>query len=97
MLHTFFRLMDLEPSMIAPGSGALATIRRVQPDIALLDLDTPNLQALEMAAEIRAALPATGIIFMSNATPPPEAAPVVAKPGACFERLLALMEMMLEV
>jgi DNA-binding NtrC family response regulator len=99
MLHTFFRLMELEPSLIAPGDDVLATLRRVEPDVALLDLDTSILQALEIAAEIRSQLPTVGIIFMSNdpAAAPAAAAPLIAKPGECFEKLLQLMELVLEV
>ncbi|HEX9983129.1 MAG TPA: hypothetical protein VGF69_07690 [Thermoanaerobaculia bacterium] len=98
MLHTFFRLMEIEPFLIAPGDDVLDTIRRVQPDIVLLDLDTPILQALEIAAHTRAQLPATGIIFMSShPIAVPGALPLIAKPGECFEKLLQLMELVLEV
>lgn len=90
MLHTFFRVMELEPSLIAPDSDAVPTLRRLRPDVLLLDLDLPGLRALEIAREIGDAFP---IIYMSET---PESAEVVRKPRK-FEELLRVMEAVLEV
>ncbi|HET7433892.1 MAG TPA: hypothetical protein VFN10_04170 [Thermoanaerobaculia bacterium] len=92
MLHTFFRLMELEPTLIAADGEAVPTIRRLRPDVLLLDLDLPNLRALEIAREIGTAVPT---IFLSEATAPRELAPVVRKPKR-FEELLRLFEMVLD-
>lgn len=97
MLHTFFRLMDLEPSVIPPDSDAAATISRLNCDVVLLDADLPRLRAVELASEIRRLLPGVVIIFMTAreaaAVPPGEL--FVSKPRR-FEDLLAVMELLLE-
>src|SRR6185369_16434935 len=52
MLHTFFRLMEFEIALVEADSGALDTIRRAAPAVVLIDLDLPDLRALELAREI---------------------------------------------
>src|SRR5690349_3330762 len=52
MLHTFFRLMEFDVTLADPDSAVVATIRRVAPPVVLLDLDLPDLRALELAREI---------------------------------------------
>lgn len=83
MLHTFFRLMDLEPSLIDPGPAAVPTIRRLQPHVLLLDLELPDLRALDIANQLDAVVP---IIYLSAGDKP-----------RGFEDLLSLFERVLEV
>jgi DNA-binding response OmpR family regulator len=81
MLHTFFGLMELEPSLIDPGPGAVPTIRRLHPHALLLDLDLPDLRALDIAREFEGVVP---IIYLSSADKP-----------RGFEDLLSLFEKVL--
>lgn len=92
MLHTFFRLMELECSLLDPGPTAAATVRRLDPDVVILDLDLPDLRALDIAREIRAP-----VIFVTDDDPALTGvdAPVIRKPRDQFEELLKLFEMVL--
>jgi len=83
MLHTFFSVMELQASLIEPGPAALATLRRLRPDILLLDRDHPDLRALDIAREIDPSIP---IIYLSARDKP-----------TSFEELLALFERMLDL
>jgi len=98
MLHMFFRLMEFEIALAAADFSAIDTIRRVAPAVVLLDLDLPNLRALELAREIRASCEGVGIIFMTSGDglEAPEGAIVVPKPAQRFEELLSLFEVVLE-
>jgi CheY-like chemotaxis protein len=99
MLHTFFRLMELECTLVNPDSAAIDTIRRLAPTVVLLDFDLPDLRALEMAREIRASCPGIVVIFATAADPPAPTtaeALVVRKPKQRFEELLSLLEVVLE-
>lgn len=93
MLHMFFRLMELECSLIKPDEHAASNIRRFDPDILILDLDLPDLRALEIARKTRGVT----IVFVSDHEPPlaPVDAPVMRKPRGAFEDLLGLFETML--
>lgn len=96
MLHTFFRLMELEPSLVAPDSDAVPTICRLRPDVVLLDLDLPDLQALEVARQLGIHLPDVPIIFSTDEDPFLDiGAPVIRKPHDRFEELLRLFELVL--
>jgi CheY-like chemotaxis protein len=100
MLHMFFRLMELECSLISHGSEAIPTLSRLQPDALILDLDLPDLRALEIAFDIRAVLPRLPIIFLSDLPAPPDLpipAPVLRKPHGKFEEMLRLFEVVLEM
>ena len=92
MLHMFFRLMELECSLISPSSDVVATLRRLDPDVVILDLDLPDLRSMELAREIRQPL-----IFVTDEDPSRSAVtkPVIRKPHDRFEELLKLMEMVL--
>lgn len=91
MLHMFFRLMELECSLISPQADVLATVRRLDPDVVILDLDLPDLRSLDLAREIR-----QPVIFMTEADDAfAPVAPVIRKPRDRFEELLRLMEMVL--
>lgn len=98
MLHTFFRLMELDCSLVAPDFQAVPTVRRLRPDVLLLDLDLPDLRALEIAREIRHARPTAPIIFMTESHPEmvPFDAPILRKPRDRFEELLRLFELVLK-
>lgn len=93
MLHTFFRLMDLDCSLVRPDFNAVATVRRLDPDVLILDLDLPNLRALDIARE----LPRVPTILLTDYDPPmmPIAAPVMRNPHDQFEELLRLFELVL--
>ena len=99
MLHTFFRLMELECSLVSHGSEAISTICRLEPDVLILDLDLPDLRAMDIAREIRARLPELPILFLTDQRPLPASldAPVVAKPHGRFEEMLGLFERVLEM
>ena len=96
MLHTFFRLMELDCSLVPPGSEAVPTVRRQHPDILILDLDLPDLRALEIASAVRRSIPHLPIIYLTDETPelPRVEGPVVRRPRA-FEDLLGLFELVL--
>lgn len=93
MLHTFFCVMELECSLVRPDANAVPTLRRLAPDVLILDLDLPDLRALEIARELRG-IPT---ILLTNCDPQllPLDAPVMRKPRDRFEELLHLFEMML--
>lgn len=92
----FFRLMELECSLISHRSEPVATICRVAPDVLIVDLDLEDLRGVEIANQVRAAMPDLPIIFLSaSAARPPFEAPVVAKPHGRFEGMLRLFEAVL--
>jgi DNA-binding response OmpR family regulator len=95
ILHMFFRLMEVECSLVQPDFDAVATIRRLHPNVVILDLDLPDLRALDIARALRG-IP---IILLTNREPElaPIDAPVMRKPGARFEELLRLFEMVLAI
>jgi CheY-like chemotaxis protein len=97
MLHTFFRLMELDCSLVPPDSEAVPTIRRLAPDVLILDLDLADLRALDIARESRRSRADLPLIFLTDSTPPmlPIDAPVLPKPHDRFEDLLRLLEMVL--
>lgn len=99
MLHTFFRLMELDCSLVPPENDVVPTVRRQRPDILILDLDLPDLRALDIAAEIRRSSHELPIIFLTNDDPPLHLSegPVMRKPGDRFEELLRLFELVLAV
>lgn len=100
MLHMFFRLMELECSLISHGSEAVPTLSRDQPDVLILDLDLPDLRALEIACEIRAVVPRMPIIFLTDGPAPhelPVDAPVLKNPRGRFEEMLRLFEVVLKL
>lgn len=97
MLHTFFRLMELDCTLVPPDFQAVSTLRGLRPDVLILDLDLPDLRALDIAREtrhLRADLP---LIFLTDDTPQliPFDAPVLPKPHDRFEELLRLLEIVL--
>jgi DNA-binding response OmpR family regulator len=94
MLHTFFVVMELECALVAPDADAVPTLRRLAPTVLILDLDLPDLRALDIARELRE-LP---IILLTAHDPSlvPVDGVVLRKPGE-FEELLGLFEMILAV
>jgi CheY-like chemotaxis protein len=97
MLHTFFRLMELDCSLIPPDFQAVSTVRRLAPDVLILDLDLPDLRALDIARETRRSRADLPLIFLTDETPQmiPFDAPVLRKPHDRFEELLRLLEIVL--
>ena len=97
MLHMFFRLMELDCSLARPESDVAATVRRERPDILILDLDLPDLRALDIAKAVRLVLPALPMIFLTECDPEllPVEGPVMRKPRDRFEELLRLFELVL--
>ena len=96
MLHTFFRLMEFEIALLDADSSLPDTIRRLAPAVVLLDLDLPDLRALELAREIRAHCDRVEIVFTTSQNAHATDAPVVPKPGKNFEEWLQLLEVVLE-
>jgi len=96
MLHTFFRLMEFEITLAEPDSTAVDTIRRVAPPVVLLDLDLPDLRALELAREISEKCEGVDVIFTTACHATAPGALVVPKPAGRFEELLSLLEVVLE-
>ena len=94
MLHMFFQLMEVECSLVKPDSDAVATLRRLHPNVLILDLDLPDLRALEIARALRG-IPT---ILLTDREPQLIAtdAPVMKKPTGTFEELLKLFEMVLD-
>lgn len=99
ILHTFFRLMELEAFLVPPDEGAVPTLRRLAPDVIALDLDLPDLRSLDLSWAIHSSLPRVPIILMTDGPPRIEAGAgaVIAKPHAKFEELLRLFELVLEL
>ena len=97
MLHMFFRLMELECSLVPPDSEAAPTVRRLRPNVVILDLDLPDLRALDIAREVRRTRLAPPIIFLTEREPLriPLDAPAIRKPRDRFEELLGLLEIVL--
>lgn len=98
MLHTFFRLMELDCTLIRPDFQAVSTVRRLQPDVLILDLDLPDLRALDIARETRRFRTELPLIFLTDDPPQmiPFDAPVLPKPHDRFEELLRLLEIVLK-
>jgi len=97
MLHTFFRLMELDCTLVRPECDVVPTVRRQRPDILILDLDLPDLRALEIANAVRLTDHALPIIFLTDRDPEllPVEGPVMRKPRDRFEELLRLFELVL--
>ena len=91
----FFQLMELECSLIAPDAHAVSNLRRLAPDVLILDLDLPDLRALDIARELRT-IPT---ILLTSFAPQllPIDAPVLAKPRASLEEVLRLFAAVLEM
>ena len=97
MLHTVFRLMELECCLVSPACDVVPTVRRHHPDILILDLDLPDLRALEIATQVRLTARRLPIIFLTENDPQllRLQGPVMRKPHDHFEELLRLFELVL--
>ena len=51
---------------VGRGDEVLATARRAQPDVALLDIGLPGLDGLEVAAALRSASPAVRVLMLTT-------------------------------
>ena len=93
MLHSFLRLIGIDAAVVEPDSDAVATICREEPELVVVDLDLPDLRALELAREIGFFLPSAGIVFSTRR--PVDRPSVVRKPYVSVEEMLRLAEMVL--
>lgn len=91
----FFRLMELECFIVRPDANVIPTLRRLAPHVLIVDLDLPDLRALDIARELRG----HPIILLTARDPQlvPIDAPVMRKPRDEFEELLRLFELVLAV
>ncbi len=48
------------------GRKAVEEAKRLQPNVALLDIDMPKMNGIEASKQIRAAMPETGIVLLSH-------------------------------
>ena len=94
-LHTFFGLMQMECCLVSHLSDAVSALARFRPDVLLLDLDLPDLRAMEIAREVHALLPDLPIIYLTDFQTRIDVTPVIAKPHGRFEDLLRLFEVVL--
>jgi DNA-binding NarL/FixJ family response regulator len=51
---------------VADGQAAVEAARRLQPDVALLDIQMPQLNGIEAAKQIRAMIPHIGLVLFSH-------------------------------
>ena len=80
---------------VRPDADAVPTVRRLRPDILIVDLDLPDLRALDIAREVRSTHPGVAIIFLTDRTPLPLSDPVLPNPHDRFEELLHLFQVVL--
>ncbi len=64
-------LLDLEPDLevvaqVARGDEVVATALQTRPDVALLDIEMPGPSGLEVADELRTALPECAVIIVTT-------------------------------
>ena len=101
MLHMFFCLMELECAIVRPDANVIPTLRRLDPHVLILDLDLPNLRALDIARELRGCpmilLTARDPQLIPIDAPVMRKPPVAQKPELQFEELLRLFELVLAV
>jgi DNA-binding NarL/FixJ family response regulator len=107
MLHTFFRLMELDAVILSPAAVSAAEgitglaarsadhICRLVPAAVVIDLEAPDLPALELARELRHRHPALPIVLLTDRRWPPPGFAAARIPHGNFEELLAVMEALL--
>jgi ActR/RegA family two-component response regulator len=95
MLHTFFRLMELDPVIVEPDERAAATASRLAPAVVIVDLDLAVPPPLEIARQIRRLAPVTRIVLITSGTFLATEFPLTRKPRNLFEDFLELMEVVL--
>ena len=64
-------LLDLEPDITitataADGKEAVRVVTRERPDVAILDLEMPHLDGIEVATAIRTQMPGTRIVLLTR-------------------------------
>ena len=103
MLHTFFRVMEIQAVVIAPGEepadAVAASVCRVSPQAVVLGGDLPNLRALDIARAIRAADPVLPIVLTTRdpgGALPLKGLTIARRPTERFEELLDLLEVVLD-
>ena len=66
MVRTLLELQGFEiVGLAADGSEAVALAQTMRPDVAVLDLDMPQVNGLDAARQLRAVCPATHLILLS--------------------------------
>lgn len=69
--ETYVRNLEAEENIevvaaVENGKKAVEEAKRLEPDVALLDIDMPKLNGIEAAQKIRAILPQTGVVLLSH-------------------------------
>ncbi len=64
-------LLDLEPDLevvaqVGDGADVVAAARRTQPDVALVDVEMPQLDGISATASLRAALPGCRVLVVTT-------------------------------
>ena len=75
-----FRLVGKDEN----GSAALELVRQAQPRVIVIDLGLPDVDALDLVAELRAANPNLGIVVFSGQTERAAAAKALAAGGDAY-------------
>ena len=97
ILEVFFRLMEVECWVVSHRADAVPALARLRPDVLILDLDLPDLRAVEIARDVHSLLPGLPIIYLTDLQTHVDVAPLIAKPHGRFEDLLRLFEVVLAV
>lgn len=68
-------LLDLEPDMevvaqVSDGAEIVSTARTTKPDVALLDIELPNVSGLDAAAALRSELPDCRVVMVTTFSRP---------------------------
>jgi DNA-binding NarL/FixJ family response regulator len=67
LIHMLQATSSLQPvGQAADGATAIALARKLQPDVALVDLGLPEMDGIEVADQIRRVSPATQVIILSE-------------------------------
>ncbi len=69
--NSYLHILEEAPNItvleaVADGEAAVQAAKRLQPDVALLDIQMPRLNGIEAAKQIRAALPNVGLVIFSH-------------------------------
>jgi two-component system KDP operon response regulator KdpE len=86
ILRVIERALKKKHEVVFAGTAALAlgTIASAPPDLAIVDVGLPDLDGVELAKQIRAAVPNVGVIVMSGGVVPidqlPERGVALKKP-----------------
>jgi two-component system chemotaxis response regulator CheY len=84
----------------ATGSEALGEVRRLKPDVVLLDIQLPDIDGITVAASLTSAPPAPAVVLVSARDPVDYGSRLdscgalgfIAKPDLSADSLMALLE-----